>query len=473
MIVVQLNINHCRAAQDMLMQHVMETGAGLACVAEPYMVPDSQLWFGDLDNTAAVYWHPRACKLEVRPIVRGRGFVGIKIGGWRMFSVYLSPNECRKDFEDRLDRLADSVRRTGPSPFVIMGDFNAASTSWGSKRTNMRGEVLEEWAASLDLVLLNVGTSPTCIRAQGTSVVDLTWCSPDMAKNMSNWRVIGDTETMSDHALIEIEIKQHVDAEITDCRRKKQATFPRWSTKSMNWDLLTAAMITKDWLCPQPVLCDSEEAAARLVQLLEEACDVAAPRVRTLPEKRQTYWWNKELAEGRKVCITLRRLMVKFRRQKNTIEAERSRVELRQAQRKLRAMIAAAKDKAWKELLASLQQDPWGRPYRLVLKRLKGAAVAVTESLEHRELKDIINGLFPQHDNAEGDWMDVPWAECRCELVTLDELKTVVKEIRNRNSAPGPDGVTMSVILTLLTVAPDRLLKCFNACLQRGRFPDC
>lgn len=149
MLVVQLNVNHSRAAQDLLIQRMVETGAGLACIAEPYIVPESHLWFGDLDSTAAIYWSPQKCRMEVRLIGNSRGYVGIRIRGWRMYSVYLPSNKRRLDLENRLDRLADSVRRTGPSPFIIMGDFNAALISWGSRHTNLRGKMVEDWAASL------------------------------------------------------------------------------------------------------------------------------------------------------------------------------------------------------------------------------------------------------------------------------------------------------------------------------------
>lgn len=112
--------------------------------------------------------------MEVRPIESGWGYVGIRIGGLRIYSVYLPPNECRADLKDRLDRLANSVRRAGPSPYVIMGDFNAALINWGSRYTNIRGELVDRWAATMDLVLLNIGATPTYIRAQVTSIVDLT-----------------------------------------------------------------------------------------------------------------------------------------------------------------------------------------------------------------------------------------------------------------------------------------------------------
>lgn len=54
------------------------------------------------------------------------------------------------------------------------GDFNAKSPFWGSRVTNSRGEALVDWTAELGLIVRNVGAEATCVRHNGTSIVDLT-----------------------------------------------------------------------------------------------------------------------------------------------------------------------------------------------------------------------------------------------------------------------------------------------------------
>jgi len=51
----------------------------------------------------------------------------------------------------------------------------------------------------------------------------------------------------------------------------------------------------------------------------------------------------------------------------------------------LRAAIKTEKARAWEELILtppSLDQDPWGRPYSIVMKKLKGGAPPTTEILD-------------------------------------------------------------------------------------------
>ncbi|XP_020297440.1 uncharacterized protein LOC109861979 [Pseudomyrmex gracilis] len=276
-----------------------------------------------------------------------------------------------------------------------------ATTLWGARLTNIRGTVVEDWATSLDLTLLNSGSLPTCIRPQGSSIVDLTWCSADVASRVP-----------------------------TEQQTGRQTGFSRWAWKNVNPDLMRASVILKDWLCPQPTNCAAEAAAVRFGQLLTEACDAAAPRSKRPPTKRQTYWWNSNLIEMRRKCISLRRKLVRYRRLKNLVDAEISRTALRDAQRALRAAIAEAKKIAWQELISTLNEDPWGRPYRAVMLRLKTSTVTVTESLEEHKLNNVIRGLFPQHERTECRLTDQLPAELTGVFVTLEEIMDSLKSIK-------------------------------------------
>ncbi|EFN75152.1 hypothetical protein EAI_11570, partial [Harpegnathos saltator] len=90
-------------------------------------------------------------------------------------------------------------------PVVIAGDFNAYSEEWGCSRRQRdpRGEVVIGWAAELYLLLVNRGSTGTCIRpGGGSSVIDLTWASLSAARIISEWRVEAEGEMLSDHRYI-------------------------------------------------------------------------------------------------------------------------------------------------------------------------------------------------------------------------------------------------------------------------------
>ena len=70
-------------------------------------------------------------------------------------AVYVLPNINRTEYASFLDGLTACVRSLGAYPTLVSGDFNAHSTAWGSGRTNGRGRDVQDWAAALDLRLMN------------------------------------------------------------------------------------------------------------------------------------------------------------------------------------------------------------------------------------------------------------------------------------------------------------------------------
>ena len=66
-------------------------------------------------------------------------------------SLYLPPGQplSATDLFDLFSEL--------PTPFIIVGDFNAHNSLWGSSRTCQRGALVEQLLLAINLVLLNTG----------------------------------------------------------------------------------------------------------------------------------------------------------------------------------------------------------------------------------------------------------------------------------------------------------------------------
>jgi len=95
------------------------------------------------------------------------------------------------------------VRRCLPRPVLVAGDFNAWAEACGSRRTNLRGRVLLDWTAELDLQLLNRGSESTCVGGRGESIVDLTWATLPAARLVRSWGVVNQ-KTLLNHLYIEV-----------------------------------------------------------------------------------------------------------------------------------------------------------------------------------------------------------------------------------------------------------------------------
>jgi len=310
--------------------------------------------------------------------------------------VYLPPSLSLAQYEAELGEIEEAVRSGLPGLVLVMGDFNSKSRSWGCPSEDRCGETLRDWAGSLGLTLPNVGSVATCVRPRGESIVDLTWASPAALRMVVGWRVAAELETLSDHRYIELSLVTRHPPTGPDSQEVR-----RWSLTRLNPDLLMASMQASLWVWGEDPLAwevkGVEELASRLRSALWGACDASMPRVRRGCGRRSAYWWTEEIANLRDASIRARRRLQRCMRRRDRSETciERARGECRDARHSLGVAIGRSKTRAWEELLASLNEDPWGRPYRMVLKKLRLRAPPTTESLAPGFLGEVVETSSP------------------------------------------------------------------------------
>ncbi|XP_071577335.1 uncharacterized protein [Temnothorax nylanderi] len=161
--ILQANLNHCRALQDVFLHTMAESGSGLGVAAEPYWVPPNHpCWAVDRCGLVAVTWRMTDEPVPCSRLEAGDGFVAVKWGHVAVVGVYLRPSLDVAQFERRLDDIGDCLRRIRPEiPTVVAGDFNAKSALWGFSVTDGRGRILEDWAAGAGLIIINSGNTQT------------------------------------------------------------------------------------------------------------------------------------------------------------------------------------------------------------------------------------------------------------------------------------------------------------------------
>lgn len=105
--------------------------------------------------------------------------VRVSLGSRKLLvaSTYVRPHVRGANF-DWMRQLRTLYPR---DQVVIGGDFNAFSTTWGYRVTNIRGRNLEEAADDADLILVNDLVYPTRLgqsSRQRDTIPDLTWATP-------------------------------------------------------------------------------------------------------------------------------------------------------------------------------------------------------------------------------------------------------------------------------------------------------
>ena len=120
--VVQLNLNHCDAAQQLLYQSVAEWKVDVAILADPYRVPTGNgNWVADKSKSAAIC---TTGSYPVQEIVSAseEEFVVAKVNGVYFCACYAPPRWSVEQFTQMVDLMVSKL--TGLKPVIIAGDFN-------------------------------------------------------------------------------------------------------------------------------------------------------------------------------------------------------------------------------------------------------------------------------------------------------------------------------------------------------------
>jgi len=283
------------------MQNTYELNIDIACLSEPASVPSTSHWFSSLDKLAAIYIKSSSIISKCALFKISRSFVVVRYKHLHLFSVYISPSESRHDFNVTIDELSTVIRAVR-GECIVAGDFNAKSVLWGSPGSDFRGLVLERWAAGLDLRIINTGDTPTCVRHNGSSIIDLTWSSANICSHISDWRVLTDVYSQSDHQYITFCFGDRIGD-----HTGRRARYLRWNAKTLDKELF---LETVHWLCEGGFSADSVgEFSTGIARAMSSACDVAASRLSHRSNRRGIYWWSDEIAQARRRCMAARRLL--------------------------------------------------------------------------------------------------------------------------------------------------------------------
>ncbi|XP_058127472.1 uncharacterized protein LOC131285781 [Anopheles ziemanni] len=375
--VMQLNLNHCEVAQQVLWQTLVKENVDVALLSEPYQVPvDDLSWVVDKTGKAAILAGGRY-PIQSVDCSEHEGFVVATVNSVVCCSVYAPPSWPVVKFEEFLDKL--SIELVGRGSVVVGGDFNAWSVEWGSKTTNQRGSSVAECFATLDLQLLNDGGASTFRRNDRSSIVDETFCSQRLAPG-ADWRVLED-DTLSDHQAIHFSV-----GHTRGPSESGYGVTRGWRTQCFHSDTFLADLSLGGFGI-------ALTSAAKLVDVLSDACDATMPRRRPPSSKRRPkYWWNQVIKELRTACTTARRKQLRAR---SEVRREELKLVYQAARSALKREIKASKRRCFLDLCREAERNVWGNAYRIVMDKLKGQHPP--ESCPIR-LRAIIEELFPQHD---------------------------------------------------------------------------
>ncbi|XP_025405681.1 uncharacterized protein LOC112679947 [Sipha flava] len=431
--VLQVNLNHCWTAQQLLAQTILERNVDVVIASDHYRgFDDDPRWFEIVDRKCGVLVTRRSSVL-ITEKGAGTGFAWAKVSESVFYCCYCTPNCSLQEFDEFLNGLEGSVQCHSARDvrLVIAGDFNAHSAEWGSANVDARGSLLSNLASMLG----NVGTVPTFSRVNASSIIDVTFARypPSTRPLVNNWRVLTDIDSASDHLYIEYTVTVS-DREPVVTRVDRSTVTGDWAVKKLSlpalaeyWERVSGALL------PLPTTASAEDHAEHLNQFLIDSCNAAMPRRALFKGRKAVHWWSSEIAELRKASIAARRRYQRAGRRADTEGRANAFVEYNEARKKLRLAIRRAQETSWSDLCDNVENDPWGAPYKLVMKKLGHRS----PTMDSHAALEIARGLFPELPPV--DWSTTPYF---VDLVIALDVRNafnsapwrrIVDALRNRN----------------------------------------
>ena len=196
-------------------------------------------------------------------------------------SIYLPPNDTlqQRDLNSLINQL--------PTPFLLLGDFNAHNPLWGSPDTNSRGIIIEDIITNSCLCILNNGDNTYFHEPSKTfHAIDLIISSPTLFPYFM-FSVSNDLHC-SDHFPLFLSFH---DFNQTN-HKNSRYIYDRadWATFTTN-AIITPAMTEGN----------IDRAVAMTTQIIIRAANIAIPKSSGQPKRHCRPWWNEECQRAKKL----------------------------------------------------------------------------------------------------------------------------------------------------------------------------
>ena len=253
---------------------------------------------------------------------------------------------------------------------IIVGDFNAHHSMWGSDITNSQGRHLLHTIDQFDLVVLNTTTYTrvdlTMSARSGCrgSLIDLTLASNEIANRIET--TVTDHLLGSDHFIIETKVGFAVP--------RYPIHIPAWSFSKANWDKYSR--LTSRYISAPPEDANLnlavEKFSEEVIRAAREAIPVSRP---TNMRKRMVPWWNVECSRA------IRRKRAAFLKMKRSFRYAGI-MQFKELRALARKTILHAKKSYWKKVLRHSQ---YHQQYIMCMKCCK-----INESIKNADDGQII-----------------------------------------------------------------------------------
>lgn len=362
-----------------------------------------------------------------------------------IWSIYCPPNIRTSQLD--WDHIFGSMQDKS----IVLGDFNGHHSNWSSK-TDPRGMQIFDSIMENNLVSLNDGR-PTRIKIAGgrlqSSSPDISIASTDLAVKLK-WNVTNES-LGSDHLIIKVTIGINVPRTTKYKRNYKKADWESYKQYLDN--------IFGDLQLP----CCLQEAYDLFLTCILTAADKHIPNIKTNKNPSNKFdpkpYWNSELSK----LVAERRLALAQLRGNPTptnLDALQERIRLAQVK------IRQAKSGNWQKFCSSIDEVTSASEMWAKMKWVKG------QNIEKPCVNpDTINKMLSNLAPASTCPPQPLFSSSNAQLTAPIARHELDNNIKKKDTAPGCDEISFSMIHNLPERGKSILLELYNKILLSGAVP--
>jgi ribonuclease HI len=374
-------------------------------------------------------------------------------------NIYLDHGLRITDIQDKLDHL---IHQLGPN-FILTGDFNAHSASWGSHKTDGRGKTIDDLIDEHSLIIKNENL-PTHIASTNNrlTAIDVTLCTENLSDEFE-WTVLDDVHN-SDHFPILLTFNQYVQ----DMTRRqifniKKADWTKYR-QNINFDDLDRTNIdtlTKD-----------------ITNRILEAAKSSMPVSKGLQGRKKLPYWNEDIKNK---IIDRKKAIREFKR---TLDSN-TKEKISRLSTEIHEMLEKYKKQSWNQFTSSINHKATSKEVFDKVRTLNGKSKSTAiktiidengqqvhnQTLISNILKNSLEETYNDASN-QNSRQNIPQDNdnnCYNEEISLLELEQAL--LSCNGSSPGPDDIHYEMIKQLDIKDKKTLLELYNKIYNEGHVP--
>lgn len=515
---LQINLNHTKDANSLLVNYIKENHIDIIAIQDPYLrngvlfgFPLDWLKHASGDGSAWLVIPNKSLIVNKQQTFKTAAFVTIQTTTktYIIGSQYCAPSG---DINQNINEWIDPLLISNNPNILIMGDFNASAPAWSQNNLNQRGRKLQNFLLRHSLIVFNDPDSPPTYDRDGRlGWIDLLITTNSLRNDIHNWKVLSNFASLSDHHYISFTLNHDPPVIIHSRYQTKFNSHKKFINNFKTPYLrLTNALstITNSF--------ELETLTEQLLTDLTNTCEISYPKRKHKPQT-EFKWWNSNLTCQRNKLNALKRRLIHASPEEKPSQT----LIFKRERAKFRRLLSDSKSSAWKQFCESQSQN-FGQGFQLAhkksfqphhiqakwsdlgfsskeeaLKKLTSHLISNPPSsnaqlIPIQSAPNPVTSIFnPSHSNLVSSMDDFvlpdgppvaqspsshlqpttrppPHSDSR--KITVHEINLALNSL-NPNKAPGPDGLDFRIIRQLHKHYPKILCKWTNLCFNFNYFP--